>query len=367
MQNFLYHDLVVAGNWCNLKCSYCTSTEDAGEYGEETSVPEKRKGVSADITDILNLVDGVLAHNSAPLMKISGGEIFLLNNAVELLGELSKRYSYVQILTNGTELSTDKVQAIAAIPNLGFNLSLDGHTPEMNAMRWKSVNLHKRVMDALADIVRLKGELEITSVISNANAAGFADFLEFLQGQQARIVTVPIPVRGVNAILSFFQENRALFGEFMRTAAQNYGNVLPPRAYCERLSEFLAGYSERRPYQCNLPNMAVQLFDTGALTPCPVGWTKEIANLRDGVPAAMAEVGRHKLYDLMTRPNPRVPVCRTCFAPSDVINLFFEGAVTEAEMFNIPLFSSEAAQARLRALKVSLGPVSAPQYASALA
>ncbi len=354
MKRFLYHDLIVAGNWCNLKCSYCTSVADAGDFGEATSASAKRRGAAIAIPDVLAMLDGLRFHVDAPVIKVSGGELFLLANAADLVAELSARYAHVQVLTNGTELTPAIVERLSGIGNVGFNLSLDGHTPEMNAMRWRSSRLGERVMAALDAVAAVGRPLEITMVVSAANAAHLLDFLAFLATLPCRVVLIPIPVRGIHSERLFGVEARRAFADRLQSLPGAFAPVLGPAAYYHRLADFLDGEDGVRRHRCHLTAAAVQLFDTGAITPCPVGWTAEIANVRrDGIDAASAVIGEHKLYDLMQRDPPRVPVCRSCFSQADVLNLYLDGAIDLAELAVMPLFAAPAARQRLVELKTA--------------
>lgn len=354
MKRFLYHDLIVAGNWCNLKCSYCTSVADAGDFGEATSASTRRRGAAITIAEVLAMLDGLREHIDAPVIKVSGGELFLLANAADLIAELSARYAHVQVLTNGTELTPAIVARLSGLGNVGFNLSLDGHTPEMNAMRWRSPRLGERVMAALEAIAAAGRPLEITMVVSNANAAHLCDFLAFLTTLTCRVVLIPIPVRGIHAGRLFGREARRAFAEVLRALPGDFAPVLGPAAYYHRLADFLDRENGVRRHRCHLTAAAVQLFDTGAITPCPVGWTAEIANVRrDGIDAASAAIGEHKLYELMQRDPPRVPVCRSCFSQADVINLYLDGAIDLEELAVMPLVAAPAARQRLIELKAA--------------
>jgi MoaA/NifB/PqqE/SkfB family radical SAM enzyme len=289
-------------------------------------------------------------------MKVSGGELFLLANAAELIDELAARYAHVQVLTNGTELAPELVQRIARLANVSFNLSLDGHTPEMNAMRWRSPNIGRRVTEAFAAAVRECERIEITSVISDANADGFGSFLEFLREQSCEIVVVPIPVRGVHADRLFSPDTRTRFAHWLVESAEAFGDVLAPPAYCRALARFLDVEGSQRRNRCHLVNGAIQLFDTGAVTPCPVGWTVEIGNVKtDGIESVAGKVGVHTMYDLLTRDRPRVPVCRNCFSQADIINLYVEGEIDLAGIARMPMYRPPAAQERLIEMRAAAG------------
>ncbi|ABD06777.1 Radical SAM [Rhodopseudomonas palustris HaA2] len=352
MKHLLYHDLIVAGNWCNLKCSYCTSVADADDYGAVTSASRRGRGATIAIAEVLAMLDGFAAQVDAPLIKLSGGELFLLANAAELIAELAQRYAHVQVLTNGTELDAATVQRIARRGNVSFNLSLDGHSAAMNAMRWRSPRIGARVMAAFAAMVQACETVEITSVISAANAEGFPAFLDVLAAQPCRIVAVPIPVRGVTAAVLFPAEARRAFAATLRACVRTHPDVLGPAAYYTTLADFLDAGGAQRERRCHLVTAAVQLFDTGAVTPCPVGWTGAIGDLRkEGAASVAARVGTHKMYDLLTRERPRVPVCRNCFSAADMLNLYLDGEIELDALARLPLYHSAAARARLVELR----------------
>ncbi|MGZ3457713.1 MAG: radical SAM protein [Archangium sp.] len=350
MRDFLFHDLIVRGTTCNLKCSYCTSTSDADQYEASSATVDFANGRRnlIDCDKALGMVDAFLARASAPLLKVSGGEMFLFLNAVDLVEELSRRYSYVQLLTNGIPLTEALISRIARLGNVGFNLSLDGHTPEMNAARWKSDAISRKVVKTLAQILEHVGEVEITTVVTDVNAATYPDFLEFLTRQPGAPVSVPVPVRGVNAQTLFQAGPRAAFADLLPRLVEPYTKVLGPPAYYLRLARFLSEERGVRQQRCHVPYFSTQLFDSGTVTPCPVGWTVSLGNVwEEGADAVFAQVGRHKMYDLLTRARPRVPVCRSCFSLSDIANLFLEGEVSIEQISRVPMYRPQPIQQRL--------------------
>jgi len=358
MRDFLYHDLIVKGNECNLKCSYCTSTETANDYepGEATlpvmgtAGPATRFLIDSDRA--LAVVDAFLARSNAPLLKVSGGEIFLYRNAPDLIEALSQRYAYVQVLTNGTTVSPALIDRLARLGNVGINLSLDGHTPEMNSSRWRSDVVSRRVLGALEALLDGLGEVEITTVVTDINAPGYESFLDFLEDLPGRPISFPIPVRGITAPALFRDEARRAFAERFPALQERHARLLPPAAYGRRLARFLGQDGGVREDRCHIVHLTVQMFDTGAVTPCPVGWTVSLGNIwEDGADEVFAQVGTHKMYDLMTRPRPRVPVCRSCFSLTDVINLYLDGEVSPEEMARLPMYRPEPVQSRLRDLR----------------
>jgi MoaA/NifB/PqqE/SkfB family radical SAM enzyme len=353
--DFLLHDLIVRGNVCNLSCSYCTSTQAADDFdAKELKEPTKDRTSKSliDCQKALGMVDAFLSRTTAPLLKVSGGELFLFRNSMELVEELSKRYAYVQVLTNGTKLSDPIVERIARLGNVGFNLSLDGHTLEMNSSRWRSDRVMSKVMSAFHSILKSLGEVELTNVITDVNVGGYEEFLNFLMHQPGNVISVPLPVRGVHASVLFQSGSRQDFATLLPELVKPYGRVLAPAPFCLSLARFLMvdrGVRERR---CHVPNFSVQLFDSGEVTPCSVGWTVSIGNaLETGVDAVVEQIGTHKIYEMLTRSRPRVPVCRSCYSLLDSVNLFLEGEMTLQEITRFPQYRAQPIQQRLLSLR----------------
>jgi hypothetical protein len=158
----------------------------------------------------------------------------------------------------------------------------------------------------------------------------------------------------VHAAGLFPAESRRAFAAILRDCTRTHPDVLGPPAYYHALADHLDPGDGQRSRRCHLANLAVQLFDTGAVTPCPVGWTGTIGNLRsDGVAAVAAQIGTHKMYDLLTRERPRVPVCRNCFSAADMLNLYVDGVIALDAVARLPLYQSQAAQARLVELRAA--------------
>jgi MoaA/NifB/PqqE/SkfB family radical SAM enzyme len=308
-----------------------------------------------DIEKALLIVDALQNNFPAPLLKLTGGELFLFRNATGLIEELSRRYVYVQVLTNGTLLKTQTIERIARYQNVGFNYSLDGHTLAMNSHRWQSERVNRHVRSMLETILETIGEVELTSVITDRNAYYYKEFLDYLSTFRGKTISIPIPVRGITSHAYFGEEARQVFGKSLPRIAKSHLTLTGPYAYYVQLAKFLTKCRGFRENRCYLPKLAIQIFDTGAVTPCPVGWTVSLGNIYDdGVQAVMGQIGKHKMYDLMTRPHSRVPICRSCFSQADIINLFIEGIINVDEIRDLPMFSREPIRKRLLEMRESI-------------
>jgi MoaA/NifB/PqqE/SkfB family radical SAM enzyme len=80
----------------------------------------------------LNRMLDIMEENfDIPILKISGGEIFLVNGIIDLFEDRASHYTVLQALTNGTLLNEEKVARMAEIKNLQVQFPLDGHTLDM--------------------------------------------------------------------------------------------------------------------------------------------------------------------------------------------------------------------------------------------
>jgi MoaA/NifB/PqqE/SkfB family radical SAM enzyme len=338
MRNFLYHDYVVNCDLCNLKCDYCLSLEEGKKLGKYENDVKKDRFI--DVQKALNTLMMLYNEIPAPILKISGGELFLFKNMDELLEELAKVYDHIQVLTNGILLTADTIDKLSKYKNISFNLSMDGHTLEMNYCRFKSQKMNDKLLEVLDIILQKTGNVEITSVITDSNAGNYEAFLEYLEGLQGKITAFPIPARGVGVQKLFSIENRRLFALKLVDMVKRHNSVTGPVVYYERLANFLHNEKICRKDQCFIPKLAIQLFDTGIISPCPLGWTDSLGNIYDpDKEKLMANINNNRIYNLLTHKKHKLEICKDCFAQTDLINLYLNDQLPLDELVKVHLFS----------------------------
>ncbi|MFF8730097.1 radical SAM protein [Streptomyces sp. NPDC015171] len=352
---FLVNDMVIEEQLCQMRCSYCLTEE----YNLLMNVPDARLRLTTDRRqDWHEILDLYHEHVDAPILRLSGGEFFWLKGSTEFVEEASRRYETVQVITNGVFLNERRVEALAALGNVQLNISLDGHTLELNKHRLppKQAKLHDVIMRGLDTAAKAGIKIDIQSVLTDANYDGQLEFAEFLRERYAGLATLYFfPVRGET-----FDRMGPPAGDHLVPLVERYdefSSVLPPRAYVEHMAEQLR--TNVRTMGCFVTATMAQLFGQGDVSACPHAWVKPMGNLAENRTLLLDQYGSHQHYDLFMHERPRFAFCKTCATPSDVLNLYFLDRITEEEIAGTHLYSGERSLARLRQLKAAFRPMTA--------
>jgi radical SAM protein with 4Fe4S-binding SPASM domain len=119
---FLYYPLnlqVELTAACNLRCSYCYR-EAGADPAEETMATD----------ELLGILERLWQHGLQSV-EITGGEPLLHKDLVRILRFCGERFALVALLTNGTGLTEEIVEAMLPLRDkLIVSVSLDGSTPE---------------------------------------------------------------------------------------------------------------------------------------------------------------------------------------------------------------------------------------------
>lgn len=356
---FLMNDMVIEEQLCQMKCSYCLTEE----YNLLMAVPDARLRLTTDRrSDWHQVLDAYHEHVDSPVLRLSGGEFFWLRGSTEFVAECSRRYETVQVITNGVFLNPQRLEALAALGNCQLNISLDGHTLELNRHRLpeKQHRLHDVIMKNLDAAVKIGLRVEIQSVLTDANVHGQVAFAEFLRERyDGRVMLYFFPVRGDTAKRMGPPPGPHL--DPLLESYDEFAGVLPPRAYVAHMVDQLR--QNVRTLPCYITATMVQLFGQGDVSACPHAWVKPMGNITRNVPLVIEEYGRHQHYDLFMQQRPRFSFCKTCATPSDVINLYFLDRISDEEIGSTALYSGPRTRARLRELKENFRPLIAAPVA----
>jgi len=350
---FLMNDMVIEEQLCQMRCSYCLTEE----YNLLMNVPDARLRLTTDRReDWHGVLDAYHEQVDSPILRLSGGEFFWLKGSTEFIQEASARYETVQVITNGVFLTEQRLTALAAAGNVQLNISLDGHTLELNRHRLppKQAKLHDVIMRNLGAAVDAGLRIEIQSVLTDANVHGQVDFARFLRDRyDGRVMLSFFPVRGETA-----KRMGPPPGDHLAPLVEQhaeFGGVLPPRAYGAHIADQMAAGVRTLP--CYVTATMVQLFGQGDVSACPHAWIKPMGNVTGPTPVVIEQFGAHQHYDLFMQQRPRFSFCKTCATPSDMINLYLLGRISEDEMSRVALYSGERSLRRLRELRTMFQPL----------
>ena len=350
---FLVNDMVIEEQLCQMRCAYCLTEE----YNLLMNVPDAQVRLTTDRrADWHAVLDAYHANVDSPILRLSGGEFFWLRGSTEFIAECSKRYETVQVITNGVFLKPERLDALAALGNCQLNISLDGHTLELNRYRLppRQAKLHPVIMQHLDDAVARAIPVEIQSVLTDLNADGQLAFCEFLRERyDGRVMLFFFPVRGDTA--KDMSPSRSDHLDPILERWDEFSGVLPPRAYVEHMNDQMRAGT--RSLSCFITATMVQLFGNGEVSVCPHEWIKPIGNLRTDRQLISEQYARHQHYDLFLQDTPRFSVCKGCATPSDVLNLYFLGRISDDEMARCRLYSGPRSAARLRELREMFRPI----------
>lgn len=338
----LFNDFVVKPDKCNFKCKYCLSNEASilQDTVQEQKEEMEEALVYQDCSVLKSRLDKVMERFSSIfdscILRISGGELFLIRNIEEFLKK-RKEYETIQIITNGSLLTKERLESLKNIGKCQLHISLDGVTYEQNNYRVQNEKQHNHLIQNLERAVSYGFDIEVGSVLTNANTGTYREFLEYLKQFQGKVKAYPFPIRG--EVRNSFYPTDTDKENYMSIIEdyEDFKDVLPPKGFIEETIQIFNG---KRMLRCRIPSVMVQLFDNGDITPCPNSWTSIVGNvLENGNKEIMDKMEMEKMYKLFLQKRPRLECCLNCLTSLDVVNLFFEQKISLDEITSIPLYS----------------------------
>lgn len=310
---------------CNLKCTYC----------RDEIVKDKKDFHLRNLKDQIEHFGRVF---EAGVVKLSGyGEITMWKDFAASLAYLAPRFPQVQVITNGT-FERKTADLILRYPNVSPNITIDGQTMEANSIRLQgNRQWHERILRNIRYFTEEGRSIELNCVLHERNVKHLKEFCEYLMGvSEERIMLFPFPVKSFDRAREASEGMKngfeALAAE-LETIYDEYGRILPPKAYLCDLKRFL-----ERGFRSN---------------PCHIHW----ANLGSGSRNERlhcANYGEDLSYGPMdtalsvdidrighlANENLQVgqvgPRCKKCFNHYHVINLFLEDRISLSELQTLP-------------------------------
>ena len=151
---------------CNLFCAHCRASARDASYPDELTTAE-----------CLTLIDQI-AEVSSPILILTGGEPLLRPDLYDIGGYAVTRGLRVVVGTNGTLVTPQKAERLAAIPASRISVSLDfPQSAEQDAFRGMPGAFH----DAIAGVKNARAaglEVQINSTITKRNAGHLPALIE---------------------------------------------------------------------------------------------------------------------------------------------------------------------------------------------
>lgn len=263
----------------------------------------------------------LLSEFRSPVIRLSGGELFLLGEKLfPVIEEVSNAGRSIQLLTNGVSVPVELLIKMKTMVDFCIHISLDGHSSNMNKYRGLSTDAVKSILQLIRTACRNNIPVEINTVITDANCSCLHGFFKCLYDISHSILCWPFPVRGNPEYLPSQQQIDTLEGFFL--ADNRESAILPPKPYLDRLIDFLR--NGKRRWSCYVPNFVLASWEDKPLGICPcedigsLGWVWEFQNLSK----------KSQSFSIDDLP----PQCMDCFTHYEIYNLFVEKAISFDEM-----------------------------------
>jgi MoaA/NifB/PqqE/SkfB family radical SAM enzyme len=341
----LGNDLVINEDSCNLSCTYCLTGQSNLKNSHNDKLifgpPIKDRftstsGLGTRLPIIDKRVDDTFR---VPLLKVTGGEIFLIEGILDFLREQASAHEVLVVQTNGVLVTDEHLAAFREWGNVVLQVSLDSHLYAGNSYRVVSASLHAKVMRRICAILDSELPVEVYGVLNDRSVSDLEPFAQWLAERPGQVTFFPFPVRGPDAERFAVRPEQVQHIEHFVDRYDDFARVLPPLAYFRRLLSF---YREGgRTFRCHLPRLVVSTFSDGMITPCPNIWFSDMGNLlEDGYQDSLHRVGETGLYRALLAATPRLNACRGCFTPWDTLSMYFDDEITLDELCVAPTYAS---------------------------
>jgi len=356
VSHLLGNDLVINEDACNLSCNYCLTGQSNLKEGHNLKLifePPKRDDYTKDTPlgrNVDAVADRLRTTFDMPLLKMTGGEIFLIRGIMDFLEQEAAKHEVLVVQTNGVLVREEHLARLRSWGNVVLQVSLDSHLYGGNSYRVQSEKLHAKTMAAIERILVSGIPVEIYQVLHDRSVAETTAFARFLAGFGDHVSMHPFPVRGPDSDDYKVRPDQVGHIQELVDNFDELSAVLPPRAYFDRLLRF---YREgKRTFRCHLPRLVVSTFSDGVVTPCPNVWFSDMGNvLGDDWTATTDKIGETGLTQALLAEKPRLEACHGCFTPWDTLSMYFENEITLDELCSAPTYSPPAIRELLAEMK----------------
>jgi MoaA/NifB/PqqE/SkfB family radical SAM enzyme len=337
-------DFVLLENFCNFSCKYCSPgwkkmTLRNGDYYKADShdtPPVKWKSVEEFYQTFRRIFQIINNHFHPHAFKISGGEIFIMPGILDFIKYMADNCIDLKILTNGSNVFDSVLQSILEYPNIHFQVSLDGHTLDMNSLRFKNESRLLSIVHLLKSLNDSMNTVEINCVLTRHNLTNFFNFADYMAELLPNCIIMPFPVRGFTEFLP----TREQVDQAKTTYLEEYRDspVLPPEGYMSRLFDILQ--TSRRRNKCYVPLFLISAYGDGSIQFCTCGSDFPSGNVFE---QSCAEIYKQSenLFQEFSRGHRVFEACADCFTHYDLLNCYIESEVTEHELREFSVFNND--------------------------
>ncbi len=157
---------------CNLRCRHCY--QEGRNPGELSSVEIYR--VIEEISDMLQTWHENYDLDFSPSFNVTGGEPFLRTDFFDILDRLIKTGFEIYILSNGTCISADMAQKVAALGVHGVQISLEG--PEEIHEQVRGRGSFAGALQGVRNLLQAGVKVSLNATISRMNAGYFQEIVD---------------------------------------------------------------------------------------------------------------------------------------------------------------------------------------------
>lgn len=345
-------DLVISEDLCNLRCSYCYSHDILKLVKQSLHLEQNQ------IEDVIYVIDSVIREFDLGILKLSGGEILLFDNIMDLVKQVSPLAPRIQMQTNGTLFTDEIIEEIKSLGNVGIQFTLDGHLWEMNSYRVNKEK-HRILLHNLNRLLKSEVPVEINCCIHDRNIDYLEEYAKYVAKLPGNPVLNFIPVRNKQREPFFPKPEKAEKIDRL-IKSNNLAEVLPPKHFMIKMSDFIRYGTKKYKYTCRLPILTLGLNDQGVVKACPFLETTDTMSLgnvlKDDAHKVLFEVGNGRIHKLLQNPRLHPVACKQCFSYREIPNLYIGGDYGEEELYKYWFFNNAKVLDILRRTKALAAP-----------
>lgn len=338
-RHYLYLDLGFYSA-CNLSCSYC----------RDCIVKDDK---SFTFHHLEEQIEAFLSSFRAAVVKLSGyGEITMWTDFEKSLAYLRNKFPMVQVISNGT-FSQRVLDMLLKYDNVSPNLTIDGHTLEMNRLRVKgNYKLHEKILNNLRELTKAGRRVEVNCVLHKYNIEALASFCDYLsQFPRNSVMLFPFPAKtfalapgGVNDITG----NKERLVDEIEGIWEKYRTILPPKIYLDEFKSFLK--HGKMHMKCHVHWANLGSGSKNERLHCPnYGEELTYGSMLEGLTTRLEDIYNQEIEHL--KKGYVGPECAICYNHFHILNNYLEGELTLEELLTLPSLQGAECSAIAKVVK----------------